>query len=73
MHILIKWLMEAIDGDPPPKPPSVQDYCIVEQERINLETERDCYRRLLLRQGFTPARLAHQLHVYTRGEEVRSA
>jgi hypothetical protein len=48
-----EWLAEAFAGDPP-RPPSVADYCTVEQERINLEMERDAYKRELLRLGYRP-------------------
>lgn len=37
--------------------PSVEDYCAVEQERMNLEHERDCYKRELMRLGYRPEML----------------
>jgi hypothetical protein len=62
---IIEMLWEAIAGDPP-RPPSVADYCAVEQERINLETERDAYRRELLRLGYR----ADRLDAMARGPQV---
>lgn len=66
---LLSAFLEALRRDPPP--PSVKDYCAVEQERVNLETERDAYRRELLRLGYRPERLAAMV----RGTltEVRAA
>lgn len=55
---LIEELRKALAGDPPPGKPSVADYCAVEQERLNLELERDVYKRELLRLGYRPERLA---------------
>jgi hypothetical protein len=53
---LLSMFWEAFQRDPPP--PNVTDYCAVEQERINLEFERDVYERELLRLGYRPDRLA---------------
>jgi hypothetical protein len=52
---LIEELWKAIAGDPPK--PSVTAYCSLEQERLNLEHERDVYKRELLRLGYRPEML----------------
>lgn len=49
---LIEELRKAFAGDPPK--PSVKDYCALEQERLNIELERDAYKRELLRLGYRP-------------------
>lgn len=49
--------LRILSLDPPPPRPTVDDYCSVEQERINLEFERDVYKRELLRLGYKPAML----------------
>lgn len=54
---LLQTFREILRLDPPPGRPSVDDYCSVEQERINLEFERDVYKRELLRLGYKPAML----------------
>lgn len=55
---LMQTFLEILRLDPPPGKPSVADYCSVEQERLNLELERDVYKRELLRLGYRPERLA---------------
>lgn len=55
---IIEELWKAIAGDPSkPRRPTVDDYCTVEQERLNVEHERDVYKRELLRNGYRPETL----------------
>lgn len=54
---LLQTFLEILRLDPPPGRPTVDDYCAVEQERINLEHERDVYKRELLRNGYRPETL----------------
>ena len=55
---LLQTFLEILRLDTPPRKPTVTDYCAVEQERLNVELERDVYKRELLRLGYRPEMLA---------------
>lgn len=55
---LLQTFLEILRLDTKPGKPTTDDYCAVEQERINLELERDVYKRELLRLGYRPEMLA---------------
>lgn len=68
---LLQTFKEILRPDPPPRKPTVDDYCLVEQERLNLEIERDAYKRELLRLGYRPEML--KAMATTNLTEVRKA
>lgn len=45
--------------------PTVEEYCAVEQERLNLEHKCEVYERELQRLGYRPERLAAMVHKLT--------
>jgi hypothetical protein len=70
---LLDMFYEALRRDPPK--PTVVDYCEVEQERLGIESERDCYKHILMSHGWTEEHLRDALAEYTAtvGREVRSS
>lgn len=75
MSLLTEFL-EALRRDPP-KPPPVDPETRLEGERIRAakktKDERDCFRRELLRLGYSPLRLETMANLYRRSlvSEVR--
>lgn len=54
---LLQTFREILRLDPPPGRPTVDEFCSVENERLNLEFKCQVYERELLRLGYKPALL----------------
>lgn len=69
---LLQTFLEILRLDPPPKRPSVTDYCALEQERLDLELRCEAYRLILLNKGETDESLRRKVALY-RGAKMRAA